>query len=403
MIYYKLMQSYISNDAYKFSMKQGVWSQHPNAMVEYALTNRNKDIDLLPLADKIQAKIDRMHGLGPTRSEIAFLGGLGYLKPSYVEALSQFKLDTSHVKVGEKDGKLDIRVRGPWYQTIDFEVPILRAVNEAYFEQFSFSSTYQEGEKRLDEKIEKLLKFWDESVLTHPERHPYKLMEFGTRRAFSEEWQDFVVQKLAAKLPKEMLLGCSNVHLAMKYGLVPQGTMAHEWVMAFQAFSPLHLSQRDALYAWAMEFRGKLGIALSDTLGNEMFLRDFDMLLAGAFSGARHDSGDPYSWGEGMVEHYSSMGLNPFNKQLSFTDSLNIDKSIDLWWKFSDRIRSGFGIGTHLTNDLGPKALNIVMKMVKCNGMPLAKLSAEPGKMMCENPAFSTWLSHMVTEVIPTL
>jgi nicotinate phosphoribosyltransferase len=386
-------------------MKQAVWSHHPNALVEYRFIHRNAaDADLRPFRERIEEKIARMHGLGPTPEEIEFLRAQGYFKDSFLDSLAQFTLDTSHVTVGEKDERLTITVAGPWYQVIDFEVPLLRAINESYFEDQATDAVLDEGRRRLEAKIDRLLQIHEEGKAAQQagaRRHPFRLLEFGTRRAFSEEWHRYVVERLAARLPRELFPGSSNVHLSRLYGLVPQGTMAHEWIMAYQALAPLHLSQKAALDTWADEFRGKLGIALSDTLGQGQFLRDFDLLLALLFTGVRQDSGDPHRWTDRILAHYQSLGIDPYTKTAAYTDSLDIEKAYNLWVAYSDRIRCVFGIGTHFTNDLGPRALNIVMKMTHCNGLPLIKISDAPGKVMCEDPGFAKWAVHLFEEVLP--
>lgn len=385
------MDAYTSNDLYTFTMKQAVWSNYPNASVEYKFFCRNKDVDLRPFRAKIEEKIDDMHGCTPHKAEIEHLRSLGFLSDAYLDELANFYINTNYLEVGEIDDQLAITVQGPWYQCIDFEVPVLRAVNEAYFEQFDTPEIRAEGDRRLTEKIEQLKAIDREYNKSYGTAHPFRLMEFGTRRAFSEQWQYHVIERLANEAPKGMLVGSSNVWAAMQYGLKAQGTMAHQWIMAFQAFSPLHRSQRDAFDCWANEFRGKLGIALSDTLGRKQFLKDFDLHLAMAFTGARQDSGDEYEWGRDLVNHYKSLGIDPMTKSAVFTNSLNITKAYDLWDIFKGQIRPSFGIGTDLTNDMGIPALNIVMKMVKCNGVPLIKISDDPGKVMCENDHLKEW------------
>lgn len=380
-------------------MDQVVWSKYSSAWVRYHFKCRTKNVNLLPYKKKIEQKIEELHGLTPTPQETEFLKKQGYFNESYLSTFSQKQLNCNYVKVTEKNNDLDIEIEGPWHDTIDFEVPILGIVNEVYFEQFHSDLIFREGDRRLDEKIIKLQDIYEEG-LKHPERHPFKLMEFGTRRAFSRDWQAHVVSRLKKELPKEIFSGCSNVALAMDNDLVPQGTMAHEYLMAHQAFVPLHMAQIKALYVWNEIYRGKLGIALSDTYTFDQFLRDFDLALASLFSGARHDSGDPFAWGFKLLDHYEKLGINSFTKTGAWTDSLDLDLSYRLWCWFSERIRAVFGIGTNLTNDLGVDPLSIVIKMTHCNGMPLIKISDEPSKAMCEDEKFKEWAIHLFTEML---
>jgi len=178
--------------------------------------------------------------------------------------------------------------------------------------------------------------------------------------------------------------------------MTPHGTMAHEWLQAFQALGPRLIdSQSVALESWAREYRGDLGIALSDVVGLEAFLRDFDMYFCKLFDGIRHDSGDPFVWGDRIIEHLKANKTDPLSKVLVFSDGLNIAKVMELYDYFRGRCQVAFGVGTHLTNDLGPTPLNIVIKMIRCNGQPVAKLSDSPGKSMCHDPGYLAYLRQV--------
>jgi len=225
-----------------------------------------------------------------------------------------------------------------------------------------------------------------------------RFCDFGTRRRHSAGWQREVVTTLAQRLP-EQFIGTSNVRLAMELGLTPIGTMAHEWLMAAQVLSPdIAASQVFALDHWVKEYRGDLGIALSDVVGFEAFLKDFDMYFAKLFDGCRHDSGDPVAWGEALITHYGRMMVDARCKTAVFSDGLTIARALELARRFSGRIRTSFGIGTHLTNDLGSEAIQIVIKMVSCQGRPVAKISDSPGKQMCRDNAYLARLKQAFAE-----
>ncbi len=199
----------------------------------------------------------------------------------------------------------------------------------------------------------------------------------------------------------ENLAGTSNVMFAAKHGLTPLGTMAHEYLQACQALGPrLRDSQTFGFETWAREYRGDLGIALSDVYGMDAFLRDFDMYFCKLFDGARHDSGDPIVWGERLLEHYERNRVDPRTKTLVFSDSLDFPRVIELYTRFKDRARIAFGVGTNLTNDLGYTPLQIVIKMIRCNGQPVAKLSDSPEKNLCDDVAYLAYL-RQVFEIKP--
>ena len=190
----------------------------------------------------------------------------------------------------------------------------------------------------------------------------------------------------------------------MNLGLTPLGTMAHEYLQACQALGPrLRDTQVFGFEKWAQEYRGDLGIALSDVYGMNAFLRDFDMYFCKLFDGARHDSGDPFQWGERMIEHYRANRCDPRTKVLVFSDALTIPRCIELHQRFQGRIQTAFGVGTNLTNDLGPDALQIVLKMIECNGQPVAKISDAPGKTMVEDEGYLKYLRQVFDLPAPAL
>jgi nicotinate phosphoribosyltransferase len=283
-----------------------------------------------------------------------------------------------------------VLIKGPWLHTILFEIPVLAIINEVYFRNTQKLPDLLEGSRRLDSKIE-LLKAEGLSAL--------KIADYGTRRRFSRAWHEEVLRKLSAHLgagKSAQFAGTSNVLFAMKLGLTPLGTMAHEYLQACQALGPrLRDSQVFGFESWAREYRGDLGIALSDVYGIEAFLRDFDMYFCKLFDGARHDSGDPGAWGERVIEHYRLNRVDPLTKTLIFSDGLTVPKTIELYLQFRGRCQLAFGIGTNLTNDLGYEPLQIVIKMVRCNGQPVAKLSDTPSKNMCDDEKYMAYLRQV--------
>ena len=302
-----------------------------------------------------------------------------------------FRLNEKYIDVvGLPNGEIDIRIHGPWLHTILFEIPVLAIVNEVYFRNTQPVPDYVEGRQRLDTKIIQL----QEDGLSD-----LKIADYGSRRRFSKAWHEEVLRVLTSRLGSGAtgrFAGTSNALFAMKLGLTPLGTMAHEYLQACQALGPrLRDSQVFGFETWAREYRGDLGIALSDVYGIEPFLRDFDMYFCKLFDGARHDSGDPFTWGERMIEHYKSNRVDPLTKTLIFSDGLTVPSTIELYQRFRGRCQLAFGIGTNLTNDLGYEPLQIVIKMVECNGQPVAKLSDTPSKNMCEDTNYLAYLRQV--------
>jgi nicotinate phosphoribosyltransferase len=386
-----IITSLLDTDLYKFTMMQVVLHQFPGAQVAYKFKCRNPGVNLAQFAGEIREEIKSLCGLQFTEGELTYLRGMRFIKSDFVDFLGLFKLNEKYITVSEQTtGEIDIKIEGPWLHTILFEIPVLAIVNEVYFRNTQAVPNFVAGRERLASKI-KLLK--------NPQISNLKIADYGTRRRFSKAWHEEVLRVLTNGLGAQFA-GTSNVFFAMKLGLIPLGTMAHEYLQAAQALGPrLRDSQTFAFESWAHEYRGDLGIALSDVYGFQAFLRDYDMYFCKLFDGTRHDSGDPFVWGEGMIAHYKANRVDPLTKTLVFSDGLTIPRTIELYNQFKGRCQLAFGIGTNLTNDLGDAPdhvpLQIVIKMTECNGQPVAKLSDTPSKNMCEDVNYLAYLRQV--------
>jgi nicotinate phosphoribosyltransferase len=385
-----IISSLLDTDLYKFTMMQVVLHHFPGAQVEYKFKCRNEGVDLRPYVDLIRDEIEQLCTLRFRERELDYLRSMRFIKSDFVDFLGIFQMNSKYINVlpSPKDnGEIEIVVKGPWLHTIMFEIPVLSIVNEVYFRATQKSPDYVLGRARLEGKID--------LVNASEDLRDLKIADYGTRRRFSRLWHEEVILTCKEKLG-DHFAGTSNVYYAMKHGLLPLGTMAHEYLQAAQALGPrLRDSQTFAFETWAKEYRGDLGLALSDVYGFDAFLNDFDMYFCKLFDGARHDSGDPFDWGERLIKHYESNRVDPKSKILVFSDGLNFPLIIDLYRRFASRAKVAFGIGTNLTNDLGYTPLQIVMKMVTCNGQPVAKLSDNPAKNMCEDVAYLQYLRQV--------
>jgi nicotinate phosphoribosyltransferase len=387
-----VISSLLDNDLYKFTMWQTLLHRHPETQAEYSFYCRNSPaVQLAPLAGAISEQIDHLCTLRFTRLELDYLASLRFIRSDFIDFLRLFQFQRDFVEVSADGRQLRITARGPQVHVMGFEIYVLSLVNELYFKGSDQDAVLNEGRTRLSAKIDRL-----RDRLTRVSRHfPFEFFDFGGRRRFSEAWQREVVQTLARRVP-EYFRGTSNVKLALELGLRPIGTMAHEYLQTYQALGvQLRLSQKAALEDWVQEYRGDLGIALTDVISMDAFLSDFDLYFAKLFDGLRHDSGDPIEWGEKALAHYAKLGLDAHHKRLVFSDGLDLDTAVDLYEHFADRIQVGFGIGTNLTNDVGHTPLNVVMKLTSANGLPVAKLSDSPGKTLCDNQPFLAYLRQV--------
>lgn len=398
-----IINSLLDTDLYKFTMMQVVLHQFPGAEVEYRFKCRNAGApgigDLAPFADEIREEIRGLCQLYFQEDELAYLKAMRFMKSDFVDFLGLFHLNQKYVTVTAlPSGEIEVSIKGPWLHTILFEIPVLAIINEVYFRNTQRRPDLTEGRRRLDTKIRQL---------QADGLRELRIADYGTRRRFGKVWHEEVLRTLIARLgtgtgqgkgagAPGQLAGTSNVLFAMKLGLTPLGTLAHEYLQACQALGPrLRDSQVFGLESWAREYRGDLGIALSDVYGMSAFLRDFDLYFCKLFDGTRHDSGDPFQWGERMIAHYVNNRVDPKTKTLIFSDSLTVPRTIELYQQFRGRCHLAFGIGTNLTNDLGYEPLQIVIKMVRCNGQPVAKLSDAPSKDMCDDQKYVAYLRQV--------
>jgi nicotinate phosphoribosyltransferase len=384
-----IIPSLLDTDLYKFTMMQVVLHHFPEAQVEYRFRCRNANVDLTPYVQEIEDEIHALCALRFTRRELDYLRRWRFFKSDFIDLLGLFALDERFIsvsRIADSPREIDITIKGPWLHTILFEVPVLAIVSEVYYRSTVPVPDFAEGRRRLGAKIARA------NSIPDPE---FRIADYGTRRRFSRAWHEEVVRTLKTQLPSHFV-GTSNVRFALDHELTPLGTMAHEYLQACQAVGPrLRDSQTFAFNQWAREYRGDLGIALSDVCGMDAFLRDFDLFFCKLFDGVRHDSGDPFEWGEKLIAHYQKMRIDPHTKTLVFSDSLNIPLAMRLYEYFKGRTQTSFGIGTNLTNDLGYEPLQIVIKMTRCNGQPVAKISDEPTKAMDYDPSYVAYLREV--------
>ncbi|MDI3428576.1 nicotinate phosphoribosyltransferase [Enterobacter sp. V87_3] len=376
-----VLHTLLDTDAYKLHMQQAVFHHYHD--VQVAAEFRCRGDDLLGIyADSIREQVDAMRHLALQDDEYHWLSGLPFFHADYLNWLREFRYNPDQVTVTNDNGKLDIRLEGPWREVIMWEVPLLAVISELAHRYRSPDTGVEQAVASLEHK---LVEF---SHLTEGlDMSRFRLMDFGTRRRFSREVQQAIVERLKQE---PWFVGTSNYDLARRLDLTPMGTQAHEWFQAHQQISPdLANSQRAALAAWLDEYPDQLGIALTDCITMDAFLRDFGPEFAQRYQGLRHDSGDPVEWGEKAIAHYQTLGIDPMSKVLVFSDNLDLAKAVDLYRHFSSRVNLSFGIGTRLTCDIPQvKPLNIVIKLVECNGKPVAKLSDSPGKTICHDKAF---------------
>lgn len=380
-----IITSLLDVDFYKFTMGQLVYLRHGDVRVRYALTNRTSSVRLAEYVDigQLREELDHVRSLRFNNSELHYLRGTNeygdrMFKEGYLEFLRELRVPDYQVEVA--DGNFRMEFPGLWSESIYWETLALSILNELYYRakmrtlsRFEKDLVFAEGRKRLAKKIATLRHF--------PE---LDFADFGTRRRFSRRWQYYVDECLAEELPGQFA-GTSGTDSAMRAGLVPMGTSAHELYMVMSGImhendDAIRESHGRVLREWWDQYLWGLSVALTDTYGSDFFFRDMSEEQAQKWKGLRHDSGDPFTFGEEAIKFYRRFGINPKDKLLIFSDGLELDAILALYQRFHERIDVSFGWGTNLTNDLGFEPVSIVIKAVEANGRKTVKLSDNLGK-----------------------
>ncbi|MCP3941597.1 MAG: nicotinate phosphoribosyltransferase [Desulfobacteraceae bacterium] len=370
-----MIQSILDNDLYKFTMQQAVHMLYPGAQAEYKFINRENTSFPEGFARKIRQEIEKMASLSLSQDQKAYLkNSCSFLTPVYLDYLESYAYNPDEVIIRQEKGALFLTVKGPWHRTILWEVPLMSIISETFF---SMTTQVPLSRKKIRETN------LNKAILMATNQVPFA--DFGTRRRFSSTIHEMLITDICSH-ENHTLIGTSNVHFAKKFNLPPIGTMAHEWFMFHALVSGYKMANTLALKAWIQVFKDKLSIALTDTYTTDIFLSTFDTELAKHFNGVRQDSGDPISFIKTLIRHYETLHIDPATKTIVFSDGLDINKALAIHNECKGKIRDAYGIGTHLTNDVGVKPLNMVIKLSQCRISPerpwqhTVKLSDDRGK-----------------------
>ena len=392
----QIITSLLETDLYKISMGQAIYHLYSDYKTTWTFKCRNEGVYFTSeMVDEITRQIKLYCDLQFKEDELEYIGNIRWIKGSYVDFLRLWKprFDDFHISKDDPCG-LCIETTGTWLNTSMYEIPTLAIINEVYFRMaFNYDELFESFKENLHKKKQQLLDGTCEIG---------NFSEFGLRRRLSKEAQEYAINELAEitwKNSKSNFVGTSNIYLARKCNLIPVGTMAHEWIMCVGQGNHKHnpaYSNYYALNSWVKEYGVQNGTALTDTITTDCFLRDFDLTYATLFSGVRHDSGDPIEWGNKILQHYSNLGIDGHTKTLLFSDSLDFAKATDIYKVFNDECKVAFGIGTYISNDTLTDPLNIVMKVTRCNGQDVAKISDSPGKSLCKNQDYVDYLERSI-------
>lgn len=393
---YFIFNSVLENDLYKYNMGDVIFRKFNDYMTRWTFKCRNKDVKFTPeMIAEIRRQVDHYCTLRFTKDEIDWLGkNLPWLSKGYLNHLVDWAPKRYEILINEgniqgyNDCGLAIEAYGTWLNTSMYEIAILAIVNEVYYAfKYGIGAKDIEFQKRTIEKFNKLNTDYDIGTFA----------EFGLRRRLNCVMQDWLIKYcVEQKVPG--FVGTSNVFLAKKYGCKCVGTMAHEMGMAMMSdlqYNPAYINKR-IMEVWTECFGVKNGTVLTDVVGRDAFLADFDERFATLFSGVRHDSGNPLEWGDAIIKHYEKLGIDPKTKMLLFSDALDFEKATKIKKYFDGRCKVSFGIGTYLAGIQDEVSLNIVMKVTEANGIPVCKLTDNPEKAMGKDKNFIDFVRRSI-------
>ncbi len=370
-----MILSILDNDLYKFTMQQAVRILYPETLAEYTFTNRGATPFPQGFAPRVRQEIEKMAALSLSRDQKAYLKSTcSFLEQDYLDYLESYTYDPDQVILGQEKNRFFLKIKGPWYKTILWEIPLMAIISETFFSMTKPAVLSRKEIKRVNKNKAAVMA-----------ANQIYFAEFGTRRRFSAANQKTLITDILSH-DTHTLIGTSNVHFAREFNLPPIGTMAHEWIMFHGAQAGYEQANAAGLDAWLKIFKGDLGIALADTYTSRVFLSSFDDRLANIFDGVRHDSGDPIAFINALVRHYERLHIDPATKTIIFSDGLDIEQALAIHKACKGKIKDAYGIGTHLTNDLGATPLNMVIKLSQCQVSPdkpwqqIVKLSDDKGK-----------------------
>lgn len=387
----KYHTSITDNDLYKVTLQVAICQMYPRVRARYTFINRDNRPFPEGFAKELKRIIDTFRDYQVTRDEIDFIREkCYYIHPQFLDFFKGFTYNPEEVIISQEGEKLHITVEGPWYRTVLWEVPLMATVSELYFEM---TGQKAESEALRRQKVASKIK-----EIAAIDENPILFSDFGTRRRYSFQNHDIVVQEL---MESHGFLGTSNLALAMKYNLLPLGTLPHEWFQAHAAMFGFLRGNERALEAWVQVYQGDLGIALPDTFTTDVFYKyAFNTKYAKLFDGVRQDSGNPLAFIDKTLSHYTNLRISPISKVILFSDNIkSADQIREMHGACKNKIGDRYGIGTWFTNDVGVKPLNIVIKLTALDfgygWVDTVKLSDSPTKHTGQSEAIDLCLKTL--------
>ncbi|MGD6858607.1 MAG: nicotinate phosphoribosyltransferase [Enterobacteriaceae bacterium] len=385
----QIITSILDNDIYKFCMQQAIFHNYKKIKVKMKFYSRDEN-NFGKYSNSILEQIKMMENVRLTIKEFYFLQKFSFFKIDYLNWLYRFSYNTKDVVIYNKNRKLYIEIEGLWCNVILWETPLLSIISEIILNDRYPNIKTKFIIDNLNKKIKNFYYFSKKFNISK-----FYIVDFGTRRRFSKKSHYKIVSFLTKKFPN--FIGTSNLKLSEINNIPCLGTQSHEWYQVHQQIvNNIVISQKIALYKWLKEYPKNINIALTDCINTDVFLKDFDFNLSRLYNGVRNDSGDPIVWANKIISHYKKFNIKTSNKILVFSNNLNFKKSLFIYLKYFNKINLLFAIGTNLTCDIpNVKPLNIVIKVIKCNDMPVAKISDSFDKIVCCDKSFLIYIKKI--------
>ena len=358
----QLIKHFTDNDLYTFTCQYYILKQYPRAEVEYTFFDRNHEKFPEGFAALLQEQVNYMKDVVITDEEVEFMASRCVWLPLwYFTFLRGYRFKPKEVTISQDaEGYLDIKVRGKWFSTIMWEMPLLSAISELMHILRGDIERYDAvlEEKRARDKMVQIL----ENGLV--------LGDMGTRRRLSFAHQEMVIRVMKEVAESRTwpgkFTGTSNVWLAMKYDCIPLGTMSHQLISFEENVSGLFECNFNVMKKFSDVFDGDNGIYLYDCFGDKVFFSNLSKRMAMMYKGLRVDSGSEEEQTEKIIEKYTSLGIDPATKQVVFSNGLNIDRAVEIHKYCAGRVQDSYGVGTFLTCDVTDcRPMNIVIKLTR--------------------------------------
>ena len=387
----QIINHFTDNDLYTFTCMYYVLQKYPRAETEYSFFDRNRTCYPKGFDALLREQLEHLAEVTITDEEREYMTrAFPFLPYWFINVfLRGFRFNPAELTITQdEEGHLDIRIKGKWWSTIIWEMPILATISELMHILNGDADKY-DAEAEYAKSLDKGRQMWQGGLT---------LGDMGTRRRFSFDHQERVIDALIQSYHEVKdetdgqcgrFTGTSNVYFAMTKGIPCLGTMSHQCISFEEIVSGVIECNYNVMNKWSEVYDGNVGIFLYDCFGDRVFFNNLSKRMAMTFSGLRIDSGREEEQVDLIVQKYKQLGIDPMTKQAVFSNGLDIARAIEIHRYCEGKIVDSYGVGTFLTCDVTDcSPMNIVVKLVRGRitesreWHPCVKLSCDKGKTL---------------------